>query len=216
MIKIFGEHYYVYARTSHREAVYKPWLFFISLSDFLFYFFGFTLYVLTTEKCPNSPSYIRYSIIFIFLKIVFLETSGLFYSCSFWPMICYIPVIFHHLHPGDNLCLFLKGRKIPFSGFPIFPFLGYFFILGRPTTSENVYLCLWFASLSINRKSISFYFRVLKLYFHFLSVSSTALGKSQTIQFSNPLFVTYLHLSGSFRIFYLNCESEFPHWCAVE
>ena len=116
----FREYYYVYTRTSHREAVYKPWLFFISLSDFLFYFFGFTLYVLITEKCPNSPSYIRYSIIFILLKIIFLETSGLFYSCSFWPMICYIPVIFHHLHPGDNLCLFLKGRKIPFSGFPFF------------------------------------------------------------------------------------------------
>lgn len=151
----------------------------------MFYIFGFTLYVLITKKCPNFPSYIRYSIIFILLKIIFLETSGLFYSCCFWPVICYIPVIFHHLHPGDNLCLFLKRRKIPFSGFLIFLFLGYFFILGSPTTSENVYLCLWFASLSINTKSesISFYFRVLKLYFHYLSVSRLLLRSPKPSSF---------------------------------
>lgn len=95
----------------------------------MFYFVGFIFYVLITEKCPNSPSYIRYSIIFTLLEIIFLEPSELLYSCSCRPMICYIPVIFHHLHPGDILCLFLKGKKIPFSGFPVFLLLRYSLIL---------------------------------------------------------------------------------------
>lgn len=79
------------------------------------------LYVLITKICPNSSNDIRSSVIFVFLKIIFLELSESFYSCFWYPMTSYIPSIFHHIHPGDTLCLFLKGRQ-SFFWIPCLPF----------------------------------------------------------------------------------------------
>lgn len=125
---------------------------------------GSIFYALILEKCPDSPSYIRYCTIFIFLEIILLH------ACSCCPMSCYIPGILHHLHSKVILCLFLKGNKIPFPWFHVFLFLGYSLILTQhffrsflrknvweiniwsSWMFENVYHYSWFVSLSKNRK----------------------------------------------------------------
>lgn len=90
-----------------------------------YFVFGFIFHCLITEKCPNYPNYVRNFIHFIFLETVFLEPSEMLHSCSCYPMTCYIPGIFHHLYPGDILCLFLKEKKIPIFWILCLSCLGY-------------------------------------------------------------------------------------------